>query len=274
VSSTALLLALASAGVHAMWNFLLAGARDSVTAMAGQLVVSLVAWAPICLLTWDIEPEALPYLLAASACQLAYFVLLALAYEAGELSLVYPLARGGAPLLVALAALAGVGGSFGPWQAVGILAIGVGVIGVRGVRGPWRGTDTLLAAGTAATIAAYTVLDRYGGRHAAPLTYVWLELAPAAVLYVGFVARRRGVAAVRAAIGRNSIVAGIGALGSYALVVAALKLGSAAPVAAVRETSVVLAVVLGAFVLREEVGRSRLAGALVVAAGTALVAVG
>jgi uncharacterized membrane protein len=272
--TTALVLALASAGVHALWNLLLAGARDTTTSMAGQLVVSLVAWAPIAALTWDLDASALPYLLPASLAQLAYFALLAAAYEAGELSLVYPLARGGAPLLVALVAAAGIGGSFGVAQAVGIAAIGAGVIAVRGIRGPWRGRDTALAAATAATIATYTVLDRYGGRHAAPLTYVWLELVPAALLYVGYVTRRRGAAAVRAAIGRSTIVAGIGALGSYALVVAALRLGAAAPVAAVRETSVVIAVALAALVLGERVGRGRMLGALVVAAGTALVALG
>jgi uncharacterized membrane protein len=274
VSSTALLLALASAGVHALWNLLLAGASDSITAMAGQLVVSLVAWAPVCLLTWDIDAEALPYLAVASVFQLAYFALLAAAYQAGEMSLVYPLARGGAPLLVALVAAAGFGGSFGALQAVGIVAIALGVVGVRGVRGPWRGRDTLLAAATAGTIAGYTVLDRYGIRHASALTYVWLELAGPAVLYVAWVARRRGVAAVRGAIGRNTIVAGVGALGSYALVVAALALGAAAPVAAVRETSVVVAVALAALVLGEKVGRGRMIGTAVVAAGTVLVAIG
>jgi drug/metabolite transporter (DMT)-like permease len=274
VPTSALLLALASAGVHALWNVLLAGAEDSRTAAAAQLLVSVVVWAPVCLAVWDIEAAALPYLAAGSALQLAYFALLAAAYDAGELSLVYPLARGVAPLLVALAAMAGVGGAFGLWQGVGIAAIAVGVIAVRGVRGPWRGRDTVLALATAATIAGYTVLDRYGVRHANPLTYVWLELAPVAVLYVAWTVRRRGLAAVRAAIGRSAIVAGIGGLASYALVLAALRISSAAPVAAVRETSVVIAVGLAAVVLGERVGRARLVGVLAVAAGTALVAVG
>ncbi|MDX6664704.1 MAG: hypothetical protein QOG68_910 [Solirubrobacteraceae bacterium] len=270
----ALLLALSSAGIHALWNLLLAGARDTRTAAAAQLTVSLVVWAPLCLAVWDIRPAALPFLAAASALQLAYFVLLAAAYDEGELSLIYPLARGGAPLLVALVAAAGFGGGFGVWQGVGIAAIGLGVIAVRGVKGPWRGRDTLLAAATAATIAGYTVLDRYGVRHANPLTYVWLELAPVALVYVGFVVRRSGAAAVRAAIGWRSVVAGIGAIGSYVLVLAALRLASAAPVAAVRETSVVIAVALASVVLGERVGRGRMLGAVVVAAGTALVALG
>lgn len=270
----ALLLALASAGIHALWNLLLAGAEDVRTAAAAQIVVSTVVWAPVALATWDIGGGALPYLLGASAFQLAYFALLVAAYEAGELSLVYPLARGGAPLIVALVAAVGVGGTFGAPQAVGILAIAGGVIAVSGVRAPWRGRDTVLAAFTAAAIAGYTVLDRYGIQHASPLSYVWLELLPAGLIYLAFVLRTRGAGAVRAAIGRNSIAAGIGALGSYALVVAALQYGSAAPVAAVRETSVVIAVALAALVLGERVGRARWAGAVVVAAGTGLVALG
>ena len=234
----------------------------------------MVVWAPLCLAVWDIDAAALPYLAAASALQLAYFGLLAAAYAEGELSLVYPLARGGAPVLVALAAAAGAGGAFGAGQAVGIAIISAGVVAVRGVAGPWRGRDTLLAGATAATIAGYTVLDRYGVAHANPLTYVWLELAPVALLYAGWVARRQGVAAVRAALGPPAVVAGIGAVGSYVLVLAALRLAPAAPVAAVRETSVVIAVVLAAVVLGERVTRGRLLGALVVAAGTALVALG
>jgi drug/metabolite transporter (DMT)-like permease len=274
VPTDALLLARASAGVHALWNLVLAGAADTRTAAAGQLIVSIVVWAPLCLAVWDIEAAALPYLAAASALQLAYFALLAAAYEAGEMSLVYPLARGGAPVIVALLAAVGAGGAFGLWQGVGIGAIAVGVVGVRGVKGPWRGRDTVLAAATAATIAGYTVLDRYGVRHANPLTYVWLELFPVALFYVPWVLRTRGRAAVRAAFGRSVVVAGIGGIGSYVLVLAALRLSSAAPVAAVRETSVVIAVGLAAVVLGEKVGRARMVGAAVVAAGTVLVAVG
>ncbi|MDX6466681.1 MAG: hypothetical protein QOI27_1721 [Gaiellaceae bacterium] len=268
----ALLLSLASAGVHALWNLLLAGAKDTRTAAAAQLCVSIVAWAPVCLGVWDIGSKALPYLAASWLLQLAYFVLLAAAYEAGEMSLVYPLARGGAPLLVALAAAAGAGGTFGLWQGVGIAAIAVGVIAVRGVKGPWRGRDTVLALGTAATIAGYTVLDRYGVQHANPLTYVWLELAPVAVLYVAWVVRTRGAGAVRAAIGRPTIVAGICGIASYVLVLAALRISAAAPVAAVRETSVVITAILARRILGEHVDARRLGGAVLVVGGIALLA--
>ena len=270
----ALALALGAAAIHAVWNLLLAGADDTRMAAAAQLLASIVIWAPLCLAVWRVESEAVPYLVAASALQLAYFALLAAAYAEGELSLVYPLARGGAPLVVALIAALGAGGAITGVQAAGIVAIALGVVAVRGVRGPWRGRDTLLAGATAVCIAGYTVLDRYGVRHANPLTYVWLEIAPVALIYVGVMARRRGGAAVRAAMGWRPVLAGVGGIGSYVMVLAALRLTSAASVAAVRETSVVIAVGLGALVLGERVGRGRMLGAVAVAAGTALVALG
>src|SRR4051794_9695507 len=238
----ALALALAAAVIHAAWNLILAGAPDSRLAAAGQISVSVVVWAPVALIVWRIEGAAVPYLVAASLLQLLYFALLAAAYSEGELSLVYPLARGGAPLVVALIAALGAGGAISGVQTAGILAIAGGGIGVRGLRGPWRGRDTLLAGAVAACIARYTVLDRYGVRHANPLTYVWLELVPGALVYAGVMARRRGVGAVRAAIGPRTVLAGVGGIGSYAMVLAALRLTSAASVAAVRETSVVIAV--------------------------------
>jgi len=270
----ALLLALAAAVLHAGWNLVLARQPDSRLGAAGQLIVSTIVWAPVAFVLWRIESAAVPYLVAASLLQLAYFAFLAAAYEAGDLSLVYPLARGGAPVIVVIVAAAGAGGAVSAVQVVGILAVALGVIAVRGLRGPWRGRDTGLAAITAATIAGYTVLDRYGVRHANPLTYVWLELLPSAFGYAGMMAWRRGPGAVRKAIGTPTIVAGIGALGSYALVLAALRLASAAPVSAVRESSVVIAVGLASVVLGEHVGRRRMAGAVVVAAGTAMVALG
>ncbi len=270
----ALVLALGSAGVHAGWNLLLARAPDPRAAAAVQALLSVLLWAPVALLAGGVQTRALPYIAASSLLQLAYFALLAAAYAEGELSLVYPLARGSAPLIVVAAAAAGAGGAVSALQVVGVVTIAAGVIAVRGVRGPWRGRDTLLAAATAACIAGYTVVDRYGVRHADPIAYLWLALAPVAVVYSAAMARTRGVAALRAAVGLPTLVAGIGAFGSYVMVLAALRLASAAPVAAVRETSIVIAVGLASLVLGERVGRGRLIGAVVVVAGTVLIAIG
>src|SRR5439155_13619548 len=103
----------------------------------------------------------------------------------------------------------------------------------------------------------YTLVDRYGARHANPLSYVELILIGPAVAYPLLVGPRRARAALRL----PALVAGASMLGAYGLTLAALKLASAASVAAVRESSVVIAVVLAAPVLKESVGPRRLAGA-------------
>jgi drug/metabolite transporter (DMT)-like permease len=109
-------------------------------------------------------------------------------------------------------------------------------------------------------------------RRAEPITYLELSMLGPAVVYAGAVMRIKGAGAVRRAISPESILAGICTFGAYALVLAALQRASAASVAAVRETSVVLAALLAAFVLKEKVTAPRLGGAVLVAAGVALLA--
>ena len=118
---TALLLALVAACLHAGWNVLLAGARDSEAATAVALVVAAIAFAPVAVLTWDVEAKAWPYIVASSALELLYFGLLAAAYRRSELALVYPLARGAAPVLVLLGSVAILGRGPGVAEAIGVV---------------------------------------------------------------------------------------------------------------------------------------------------------
>jgi uncharacterized membrane protein len=117
-------------------------------------------------------------------------------------------------------------------------------------------------------IAGYTVADRYGIHHANAAPYLMLVLLPPAVAYPLFVGRRR----YAKAFGPATVVIGVASACAYLLVLLALRLASAPAVAAVRETSVVIATVLAAVVLKERVGPVRLAGAVLVAAGVALLA--
>jgi drug/metabolite transporter (DMT)-like permease len=260
VGADALGLALAAALVHALWNLLLAGARDSQAATAVGMCVGCVLFAPA--LLGDVHSGVWPYVVASSVLELAYFVLLALAYSKYELSAVYPLARGSAPVFVL--ALGGVALLL---QAVGVLLVACGVLMVRGLRrGDWQ--ETLLALSVGACIAGYTLVDKHGLRHADPLPYLELVLVVPAFAYAGWIGRTR----LRAAFGWRPGLAGVGMLGAYALTLAALRLAAAAPVAAVRETSIVVATLLGAFVLHEAVGRARVAGAFVIVAGVAAIA--
>jgi drug/metabolite transporter (DMT)-like permease len=269
LTTAALLLVLASAFLHAGWNVLLAGARDVEATTAVTLVVALVASAPFAIATWDVEPAGYAYAAPSAALELTYFVLLAYAYRTAELSVVYPVARGLAPVLVLLAAVIVLDEGTSPLEAGGVLLVCVGVLLVRGLRAP-ASRAALLGLAIAATIAAYTVIDKRGIEHASALAYQFLILAPGAVVYSLGVARIRGVAALRAALTPRAVVAAAAAFMAYLFVLLALRLADAAPVAAVRESGVVIAVALAAIFLGERVGRVRAAGAAVVVAGVIL----
>lgn len=268
--SSALALALGAAFLHATWNLLLARARDPEAATAVALVAAVVVFAPVAVLTWDVDRRAWPYLAVTSGLQLLYFALLGTAYRRAELSFVYPLSRGLAPVLVLLVGLVALDAGASAAQAAGVVLVGVGVLLVRGLRGGPRSIDGLLALSIAGCIASYTLVDKRGIRFADPIVYLELSMTPAALAYAAGIWRLRGTAPVRAAVGLASVAAGLASFAAYSLVLAALQRASAASVAAVRETSVVIATALAARLLSERVGPGRLAGAVLVVAGVAL----
>jgi drug/metabolite transporter (DMT)-like permease len=269
--TTALLLALAAAFVHALWNVLLARARDVEAATAVALLTAEVVFAPVVVFTWDADRGVWPFLLVTGLLQLAYFALLATAYRLVPLSVVYPIARGGAPVLVLLGGAVVLGRAASWRQAAAVVLVVCGILLVRGLRHPDpRGVALGLAIATC--IAAYTLVDKSGVQRSEPVTYLELSMIMPAVVYAVAVARARGAAALRAAVGPASVVAGICTFGAYALVLAALQRASAASVSAVRETSVVIAALLAVVVLKERVTPARFAGAVLVAAGIGVLA--
>jgi drug/metabolite transporter (DMT)-like permease len=274
VPAGALGLALGAACAHALWNLLLARARDPEAATAVALVFAVVAFAPVAAIAWDVEGRAVPYIVASAALELAYFALLAAAYARSELSLVYPLARGLAPVLVLAAAVAFLGAGTSVAQIAGVFAVGAGVLLIRGIEGDRDGVGAALACGVAACIAGYTLVDKDGLRYADPIPYLWLVFVPVALGYAAAQARARGAGALRSEAGGTTLVAAVAMFGAYALALAALRLAPAAAVAAVRESSVVIATALGAVVLRERVTRGRVAGAVLVACGVGAIALG
>ena len=143
------------------------------------------------------------------------------------------------------------------------------------MRGAGRGDvrATAMAVGIAATIACYTVIDKSGVHHAATMPYFELVLAGQGIPYAAAIAATRGPGVVLRGFSRWSMAAGIGMFGAYGLVLAALRLAPAAPVAAVRETSVVMATALAAIFLHEHVSRGRALGAVLVCAGVVALAV-
>jgi drug/metabolite transporter (DMT)-like permease len=266
VSGSAFALALGAAVLHATWNALLARARDVRAATTVALVVAVVLFAPLAAARWQVDADAVPWIVASAALDLTT------AYQRSDLSLVYPIARGSAPVLVlAGATLTGV--ALGAWQAVGVVLVGIGVVLVRGVHGPVDRRGVALSLAIGVTIAGYTLVDKEGIEHAATLPYLVLVLAPVALLALIVQLATHGTYAVRAELGRSAVLAGVLSFAAYALALAALDLAPAASVAAVRETSILFAVALGALVLRERVSPAPVGGAVLVVAGVALVAV-
>jgi drug/metabolite transporter (DMT)-like permease len=234
------------------------------------LLVSVVAGAPFAIVFWRFDSDVWPYLIAGSLLQLVYFALLAYAYTHAELSVVYPVARGLAPVLVLVGAVALTGASTTLRQVAGVLLVACGILLVRGVK---RGRGAWLAVVIAAVIATYTVVDKHGVVHASPVAYLEVMCIFTGVVYAAAVVAMRGTGTLRAELNRRSVAAGVGTFAAYVCVLGALQLASAASVAAVRESGVLVATALAAIVLRERVTRWRAAGAVLVVGGIALLAV-
>jgi drug/metabolite transporter (DMT)-like permease len=269
----AVALALGAAFLHAGWNVLLAGSRDVQSSTAGLLVWGVALLAVPALITGGVSADAVPYIAASAVLELCYFVLLARAYDGGEVSVIYPIARGSAPVVVlvfgAIALKEGVpaGAVVGVvLVALGVLLVGLGVFPFHLAREnalPRR--DVLFGLAIGLVIASYTLVDSEGVERADPIAYLALVVAPCALVYP-FVAKTRPDVGVRTALTAAAT------FGAFLMVLAAFRLAPAAPVAAVRESSVVIAALLAAVVLREPVDGRRLAGAVAVAAGVAAIA--
>jgi drug/metabolite transporter (DMT)-like permease len=271
--ASALALALGAAFLHAFWNILLARAPNIEATTAVALVVGVVVFAPVAALAWEAESQVWPYLAVTSLLQLTYFVFLTTAYSRADLSFVYPIARGSAPVIVLIVAVAVLGEAASAAQITGVLVIAVGVLLVRGVGGHATLGDLALALAVGGCIAAYTLVDSRGIRYASPIVYQELSMIPAALGFLLLTLRRQGRTAIRDAVGGASVAAGLATFGAYVLVLAALARAPAASVAAVRESSVVIATVLAVPLLHERVRPARLVGAVLVVLGVVVLAV-
>jgi drug/metabolite transporter (DMT)-like permease len=276
VPPLALALVLLSATLHATWNLLIARSRDTDVTTAVAVPIGALIFLPFALPTWRVEPEAWPFLVTSMVLELVYLALLSAAYGRADLSLIYPLARGLAPVIVLIFGTLVLGLTNSPGEVVGVLAVGAGVLLVRGLgRGASRSADwpsTLLALAVAATIATYTLVDRQGLQYASPTAYVVLALGPPGLLYLGLVARRRGLAVTRAQVRPLTAFVGLAMFVGYGAALAALTIAPPASVAAARESSIVIATVMAAAFLHERVGPRRFAGSILVVVGVALLA--
>jgi drug/metabolite transporter (DMT)-like permease len=276
MSTSAVLLVLLAAVLHAGWNALLRVSGDRLTVMA--LLNGCAGAIAFCLLPFAGLPDARawPMVLTSTGLHLGYNLFLVAAYAHGGLGQVYPIARGAAPLLVLVLAWVFLGEAVSGLQVLAVLITSGGIAALAFAGGRHlrlRSEGLFFALGTAGFIGAYTVVDAAGARaagspHRYALTLFVLDgLACLAVA----IARRRGtMLTVARRDWRSIILAGAMSLAAYWLVLWALTLAPAANVAALRETSVVIAALIGALVLKEPLGGWRVTAAGVVAVGAIL----
>jgi drug/metabolite transporter (DMT)-like permease len=270
VGAAALLLALASAALHVGWNRALREASGDLgfvwrlTWAAGAAGLVLGARGLGTPHLW----RAWPYLAVAVPLNAAYFAALGRLYARGALSWAYPLARGWAVALAVPVASAWLGPPFGANAALGLGFVLVGAAILAGEAGRAARTEDLLwALAVGGAVAGYSVVDAAAVRTAPPVPYAALEYLGSAAALAPWARRARAPSRPWPALG-----AGLVSLVSYALLLEAYRLGPAGAALAVRQAAPVLALLVGRQRLGERLSPARVAGALAVAAGAALLA--
>ena len=275
-SRTAVVVAvLVAAVLHASWNALLKDGQDRlVMVVLLDLTAMVLAALLLPLATWPAR-ASWALLGLSDLLHTGYKVLLMQSYQVGDLNQVYPLARGTAPLLVAVVAGLFMGERLGPWQLAGLVGVCGGLVLLleRGRAARHRHPMVGLALATGVAIAAYTITDGLGVRRSGTdLGYVaWLFLLGGLPipLYTLATRRHRLAARVRGRLGVG-VAAGALSLTAYGLVIWAQRRGALAVVAALRETSVLVAALIGTLVFSERFGRRRVLAATCISAGIVL----
>ena len=263
---------LAAAAAHATWNAMIKSSRYALLDLALVVVFSGVATAPFLSFVAPPAPAVWPYIAASIVIHIAYYVALVGAYRAGDLSHGYPLMRGIAPIITSLCAVAWLSEAPRPlvWVGIALICGGVLSLGLAGFH--WRESrvSTTWALTNALIIAAYTLVDAAGVRTArTPGTYVvWLFVLDALPfpLFI-LLLKRREMLSYASRFWLRGLIGGALSAGAYGVVLWAMTRAPVAAVAALRETSVIFAALIGAWLLKEGHIARRLAGAAIVAAG-------
>jgi uncharacterized membrane protein len=276
---TAFALVVAAACLHALWNLAAKRVAGNLGVLWLGLCLAGVALAPFALYdAWQsFDPAGLPYVVATGLIHAGYFALLAAGYRQGELSTVYPLARGTGVAGTALLAWAVLGEGVSALGALGIgsVCLGVLLLGLRGVRRPAQGRSCLPALLVGLTITAYSVVDKLGVGLVSPVVYLaglatvtGVALAPLLLLRY-----RQECREAWRDHKRTSLWVGLGSMGTYLLVLAAFREANASYVVAARELAIAVAVVLGVVVLKEPLTVPKAASAAAILIGVILVKV-
>lgn len=285
-----MLVVLGSALLHALWNALVRSASDKFSSTV-WIVCGAAVWAlPLLTATPLPASESWPYLLASVLIHGVYFTLVALAYRGSELGVAYPLMRGSAPALTAVLGVLLLGETLNMSAITGVALVCAGVLSMgvaawrngsssNGLQSPSvQGFTIMVALLNAVVIASYTLVDGAGVRIAGnPWSYT-LYLFIGTALLMGLMALARGrwqAKALNNTVQRMSRREGLrlaawggaGTLGAYGLVLWAFAQAPVALVAALRETSIVFALLLGAVFLKERLTRTKLIAVVLIAAG-------
>ena len=263
---------LLAALLHATWNAMIKGGRDvlldtaAIVAGAGLVALPFLPLVPLP------QPQAWPYIIASVVTHLAYYFLMVNAYRTGDLSLVYPLMRGVAPLITAVLGIFWLREMPATFAWAGMLLISAGVIALalRTADHAPSGKAVSFALANACVIATYSIIDGNGARASGNVwSYiVWLFVLDAIpfTLYM-LVTRRRAFLQALWQRRRNGMIGGGLSAGAYAISVWAMTQAPVALVASLRETSVLFATLIGARLLNEKLTPRRWAGVAAVVLG-------
>jgi drug/metabolite transporter (DMT)-like permease len=273
VSSAVLAVTLAAACAHATWNSIAHAITDKAASFTLVCLGGLLCSFPLMILAAPPATACRGYLALSASLHVAYTGLLMLSYRLGDFSQAYPLARGTSPLVVLLLASVFVGEVPGPGQFAGVALIcaGLAVLVLSGHRAGGLDRKAVLAAvATGLMIASYTTVDGVGVRlsgSAAGYTG-WLMFSQSIVIPVAALAvRRRGLLTAMRPVWHIGLLGGGLSVLAYGLVLWAQTRGALASVAALRESSIVLAAVIGSVFFHERFGRSRIVAAVCVTLG-------
>ncbi|CAB3698744.1 DMT family transporter [Paraburkholderia rhynchosiae] len=267
-------LVLFAAVLHASWNAMLHGNRDRFLSMTWMSIAIAAVCTPIALFTPWPAAAAWPYIAASGLVHIGYNASLVRAYRRGDLAQAYPIARGSSPLLVTLGAALFAHEAISPLHALGIAMISGGIIALALQASHVSRAGVLAALTTGATIALYTVIDGIGvrlsgGEALAYTAWMFLFYWLMPLLFVamrGLPALWTPIRATPMAVG-SSLAGGLVSIAAYGIVIWAMQSGAMGTVSALRETSVVFAVLIGRVFLGEAVSGKRWLACVVVAAG-------
>ncbi len=265
---------LLAAVLHAAWNALVKQSEKRLLTFATIIATGGALYAPVALILAPPSAASVPYIAGSVAIHLLYYAGLLYGYRYGDLGQVYPVARGTGPLVVALVSLPLAGERLAPLAIAGVVAVSLGIFTLAG-RGNKRAT--LFALATGFTIAGYTVCDGLGVRLSeSKLAYIaWLHVA-SGIPFAGavMVLRRKELRVFFRGPGKRAMIGGMVAAAAYSLVIWAMSRTQLAYVASLREISVVLAALIGTWILGEPFGKRRVMAAAVIAGGILLITLG